>query len=130
MLHNTKFQLAPTAFFFALTLGALALTNPAAASAQSISGERALLGVDRSVAAPAAFQNTAQGSTTVDPRYPSGEQALLGTTPQGDQAAVQSESKPRLAHKGPKIDGPRALLGRGTFNVRRPADAPVERREP
>lgn len=130
MLRNTKFRFAPAAFFFALTFSALALANPAAASAQSISGEQALLGVSRSVAAPAAFENTSQGSNTVDPRYPSGEQALLGRAPQGDPAAVQSAAEDRVAKKTVKINGARALMGRATPKASGPAEAPADRREP
>ncbi len=131
MLRNPKFRFAPTAFFFALTFGALALANPAAASAQSISGERALLGVNREVPdAPAASENTSHGSITVDPRYPSGAQALLGRSPEGDRATVGSAAKDRAEQRSVKIDGARALLGRATHNAGRLADAPVDRREP
>ncbi len=129
MFRNLKFRFAPTAFFFALTFGALALANPATASAQSISGERALLGVDRSLAAPAAFESRSNDSITVDPRYPTGAQALLGRSPQGDRATAVSTSQDRVAQKNVKIDGPRALLGRATPRANRPAEALLDRRE-
>ena len=130
MLRNTTSRLAPTAIFFAFTVAALALGNPATASAQSISGERALLGVSPSIPAPAALQNTAQDSGTLRSGHPTGEQALLGRSPQGDPATVKSVSKQPVLQKQTRVDGARALLGRVTPYTSGAPSAKADRRDP
>lgn len=130
MLSNMTSRLSPTALFFAFTVGALALADPAPANAQSISGERALLGVNPSVAAPAALEVTPQDSDTFRSGSPTGEQALLGRSPQGEPVTVRSGSKEAVLQKQTRVDGTRALLGRVTRYASRAPSARVDRRDP
>ncbi len=100
----------PAALLFAVLLSAFTLANPTPARAQSPSAERALLG---QTAASPVFVSTSHQTAAADRSFPTGEQALLGTSkPFSEQFAGNIAIDQLVVTKRAPIDGEQALLGR------------------